>query len=259
MSQPHSNARATASDFERTYGFPRAWITALNVFAYVFVIAGGWGLAFQETHRFTFRLMTAEHGPVELGSAIAWLVACILSARLALRAQRHGESKLVVLAYAAFAFAAFMAMGEEISWGQALFYYNTPFGLRNVNEQGEFNVHNLPGVMELNSVFLLAYGIAGLVGIRVRRVSALRKIAVPSALAPLFVWITIMGALASIVDFFLIQYTFDMIVGVLTEAVEMLMGFAAVAYIAMNTRMLEREWHAAGAGVPRADTVSASR
>lgn len=48
------------------------------------------------------------------------------------------------LAFLALAFLFFFAAGEEISWGQRIFHVQTPEPLRQVNNQGEITVHNIP-------------------------------------------------------------------------------------------------------------------
>jgi len=40
-------------------------------------------------------------------------------------------------------FLFFVCAGEEISWGQRLFGFETPENMVEMNEQGEFNLHNL--------------------------------------------------------------------------------------------------------------------
>src|SRR2546428_1016518 len=149
MAQPLGSPPAS---FERTYGVPVAWVNAFNVLAVLFVLGSALGLMQAETFRGTFNFLTREHGPVELTTFLAFLVAAILSARTALRARARGERRVVVLTYAGFALFCFVCGMEEISWGQALVYYTTPFGLGKINEQGEFNIHNLPGLLELNDV-----------------------------------------------------------------------------------------------------------
>ena len=42
-----------------------------------------------------------------------------------------------------FAFVTIFAAGEEISWGQRILGFETPDALASVNEQDEFNLHNL--------------------------------------------------------------------------------------------------------------------
>lgn len=49
--------------------------------------------------------------------------------------------KLVILGLA---FLFFFAGGEEISWGQRIFNVQTPEPLREVNNQGEITIHNIP-------------------------------------------------------------------------------------------------------------------
>lgn len=56
----------------------------------------------------------------------------------------------------------FVGFGEEISWGQRLIGYGTPDSLLAINEQKEFNFHNIM-TWEVNfifKVFTLAFGIA---------------------------------------------------------------------------------------------------
>lgn len=48
------------------------------------------------------------------------------------------------LALLALAFLFFFAAGEEISWGQRIFHVQTPEPLREVNNQGEITLHNIP-------------------------------------------------------------------------------------------------------------------
>jgi hypothetical protein len=59
------------------------------------------------------------------------------------------------------AIAFFVGFGEEISWGQRIFHFNTPEKLLAINQQEEFNFHNIM-TWEINfifKVFTLAYGI----------------------------------------------------------------------------------------------------
>ncbi len=230
----------------RSFGVSVVSVKTFNVFAVLLVLGSASGLMFHETYQWTFNFLTREHGPVELTTFLGFLAGAVLSARLALRARAHGEPRLVVLAYAGFALFCLLCWMEEISWGQALVYYATPFGLGNVNEQGEFNIHNLPGVVEFNDVFLLVFGLAGLVGIRVGSSPRLRKIPVPRVLGTFFVWISILSAFEVLIDVIYIQRTFDLIVGDLSEAIEMLGALSCFVYAWLNGRMLTREWSSSG-------------
>jgi hypothetical protein len=70
---------------------------------------------------------------------LCWLVAFIRSRRGYQILRLHTRRNLV---YLGLALLLFFGAGEEISWGQRIFGFNTPAFMSN-NEQGEFNVHNL--------------------------------------------------------------------------------------------------------------------
>lgn len=50
--------------------------------------------------------------------------------------------------YGLFAVALFLLAGEEGSWGQSWFHWETPEGYRALNNQGETNLHNLHSFTE---------------------------------------------------------------------------------------------------------------
>ncbi len=56
----------------------------------------------------------------------------------------------------------FVAMGEEISWGQRIFGWNTPSAINEINSQGEINLHNISFVNGQNPDGTLKTGIASL-------------------------------------------------------------------------------------------------
>jgi hypothetical protein len=148
----------------------------------------------------------------------------------------------VTRTYAVFAaFCCFVAM-EHISWGQAIYEYPTPFGLHDVNVQGQFNVHNLPFVDDLHSFFLFLTGIVGLVGVRLGRSPRLRPVAVPPILTPLLWTITIMGALSVLTDVVLVTYLVDMTVMELRYAIEFVIGMTCLLYAWLNGRAMQRAW-----------------
>jgi hypothetical protein len=108
-----------------------------------------------------------EDGPIENVSAAGFLAAAIA---FAFAAHRAGDARwrprvrvasrvwLWVAALGAFVFA-----GEELSWGQRIFGFATPEPLREVNRQGEFNVHNVGSLQWLK--YSLLVGTVALVGV----------------------------------------------------------------------------------------------
>ena len=85
--------------------------------------------------------INSENGPIELGTALLFFIACVASAVLAWKV-RYRPRK-VFLAILAVGF--FFCTGEELSWGQHLFGWEAPESMAKVNVQAETNLHNLSG------------------------------------------------------------------------------------------------------------------
>ncbi len=84
--------------------------------------------------------MTSELGFVENATALLLLPAVVVSLLLFRRRRQFPRGYgwlLLLLAVAALFFA-----GEEISWGQHYFGWETPQTIAEVNRQQEFNIHN---------------------------------------------------------------------------------------------------------------------
>ena len=60
-------------------------------------------------------------------------------------ASRTARAASFGVAYAGLALAAFVAIGEELSWGQRLFGLTTPESVVAANRQAELNLHNVAG------------------------------------------------------------------------------------------------------------------
>lgn len=87
----------------------------------------------------TYILLTREDGLVENLTAVAFFLAGLLLFAMAL-AERSGFQRGI---YMLGGLVMTFACGEEISWGQRIFGFATPDFLMDVNNQGEFNVHNI--------------------------------------------------------------------------------------------------------------------
>ncbi|MGI9288970.1 MAG: hypothetical protein ACR2P1_26590 [Pseudomonadales bacterium] len=75
-------------------------------------------------------------------SAVAWFAAAVLFG-MALQAVIRRPGLVHPVWYFGLLAITFIAAGEEISWGQRLFDYETPAVIANSNLQGEMNLHNL--------------------------------------------------------------------------------------------------------------------
>lgn len=74
-------------------------------------------------------------------------------------ASRHQAG--LALPYLVAGIALLVITGEEISWGQRIFGWETPEALEEANRQEETNIHNLYGVENLFDVAQLFVGAAG--------------------------------------------------------------------------------------------------
>ncbi len=96
-------------------------------------------LGFGEQYEFGFGV---EDGPIEYGTAIGLLLSCLILAWHAVSMagqKRIGGAAWLTLYSAAFLFGA----GEEISWGQRIFGWQTTEFFLEHNRQMETNLHNL--------------------------------------------------------------------------------------------------------------------
>lgn len=225
-----------------THGIPGAWFRALNVAAILLLVGFAAMVANPATRMLGDDLLTGERGPVEIGTFLGFAWAAAMAFHLSREARRRDPRRSVALVYAGVAAFCLFAALEEISWGQSLFDFPTPSWLRYVNEQGETNLHDLPGVMELNSACVFVFAIAGLAGTRLAGRPRWRPFAVPGELGPLFAIITTMAALEMLNDYVFLGYWLSPRIGVLSEAVELLGATACVATVAANRRVLRRQW-----------------
>lgn len=94
--------------------------------------------------------LTTEDSYVENLTAILFFLAGLLLVIVATTERRIFPRCIYILGCVAFIFVT----GEEISWGQRIFGFDTPENLMNINLQNEFTIHNIKiGKHYLVSVF----------------------------------------------------------------------------------------------------------
>lgn len=91
---------------------------------------------------FHVRFLQGEDGVVEWIGAAGFLAGAILAWRAAWRAYK-ADSRLSAIYLALLALFLSISFGEEISWGQRLFGFETPAWMAAINEQGELSLHNV--------------------------------------------------------------------------------------------------------------------
>jgi hypothetical protein len=85
-----------------------------------------------------------EYGLIENLTVIFLAVAMVCF----IRGAKASRSPLRRFCLAGLAFGCFIFLGEEISWGQHYFRWVTPEEFKELNRQGETNLHNLKGGIE---------------------------------------------------------------------------------------------------------------
>ena len=109
------------------------------------------GVAFTSTP--AFRALIAEDGIVEYGSSLSWFAAAACAAAaLFLDRRRFG---LKVACYAPLIALCVLAGGEEISWGQRIFHFQTPTAVETMNRQRELNLHDIGSISVTENAFLV--------------------------------------------------------------------------------------------------------
>jgi hypothetical protein len=120
-----------------------------------------------------------EDGPIEWATALAFLAAAAgfgAAARRIRRSESASRASGALLIAASIASMVFCA--EELSWGQRLIGFPTPPIVRSLNQQGEFNVHNLGDLQWLKYSLLVALVAAVGLGLpMLRLVPSLRLLA----------------------------------------------------------------------------------
>ena len=121
---------------------------------------------------------------------------------LTLLYRKKMPGKKVALYFLGLGFFYIICAGEEVSWGQRVFGWETPESFAEANEQGETNLHNLEKLpvhpKDVVSWFMKLFGI----GLPVifyfvfkRRDHLLRRCVAPLSMVPLFVFVEVFNLL----------------------------------------------------------------
>lgn len=100
------------------------------------------GIYIWDPQYFMFKF-AAEDGFAEYSTAIALLVACMILIRNARAMKARGAAGMAVGLTFFYALLFFFGAGEEISWGQRIFGWETSEAMKEINRQDETNLHNI--------------------------------------------------------------------------------------------------------------------
>jgi len=177
--------------------------------------------------------LLAEDRVVEDLTFVAFLAASMIAARLAW-IRGHGVQWWVRPVYLLLALTFFGIGMEELSWGQRQLGFETPAWLRDLNRQGEINLHNVGALQGRSEWMRLCGGLAGLVAVAGRGIPALARIAAPVVLRPWFLVITGHAVVDVFNDIVPIEPRFDFIMQRTSEMIELEIGLAALLYGWLN-------------------------
>lgn len=100
----------------------------------------------------------SEWGPHETLQSIVMAIVMVLSFRLLLMPQVRARKWIFAWVWVAFLGSIYVS-GEEISWGQHVFNWNTPEYWQALNDQGETNFHNTSSWFDQKPRLVLEIGV----------------------------------------------------------------------------------------------------
>ncbi|MDH5422179.1 MAG: hypothetical protein OEY55_10290 [Acidimicrobiia bacterium] len=135
---------------------PSRWFTT-STFWFPFVISLI-TIAAAVTYRPLFNIITGEDRLGENLQVVGWIVALVFCVLIG---KNPAFPKSTRALFGVLAVGIFFVIGEEISWGQRIFGFQTPAELVEQNRQGESNLHNIYGVQDVFSWLMFVIGAYG--------------------------------------------------------------------------------------------------
>jgi hypothetical protein len=225
--------------FSEQYGLPGSLERGIALFPLVGFVSFAVAMSFEATQDFAFGLVR-ENNVVDWLTWVPALSGGILGLMLAKRERQHGREWMIWNFYLIFALGLIFLAGEETSWGQDFYRYQTPSLFQRWNEQGDVTLHNLDGLNGRNHFLRLAFGVGGLIGLLAWKSERFRDLAPPRVLR---VWFWLIAA-KSVLDIFFISSAGETmpsyIISELSEVIEMLVAMAGLLYVWLNGRRLAR-------------------
>ena len=150
----HKSLSMTNNLLNSNYLFNKSFwlIISINAIAFIYFAVGDKILS-----GFTLIFIGQEDGLIEYASAFTFLGCSVISIVLAFKLKDIPNRFTV---HIAFAILFFMCFGEELSWGQRILGFEVSDNIKQINVQGEFNIHNMFGYLadELFILGVLTYG-----------------------------------------------------------------------------------------------------
>lgn len=190
-----------------------------------------------------YKWFTTEDGFAETLQVVFYFAAFVLSVIVARRQWRAGE-KLISVLYIGLSLALVFMIGEETSWGQRLFGWQTDQSLAAINKQDETNFHNIYGVGDTFKWLQMVVGAYGvflpLIFARWRAPERWRKVVnavvPPFSLVlfflPMFIW----RLFRNLVD---VPEDFYFVVSEYNEVVELILTIGIALFVVYQLRQMK--------------------
>ena len=145
---------------DRQRAFGRSWVLLAVAVAIGIIVTIRLSFRFHLTDTLWYDILAREGGILETLTAAAFLAAGVVLLLTVRRFRAGFEYPVSIWPAVVLAVMFIVAAGEEMSWGQVWFPFDTPTGLKVINSQDEFNLHNIDShlVNHLATLFFLAYG-----------------------------------------------------------------------------------------------------
>lgn len=134
--------RRLLNDAAAAWGMPANGILEIWLAPFVIALVGA---ASALGGKNLYKWFTGEDGFAETMQVVFYgltLLFCVLAIVRLRKAAHYG----VAVLYTVLAVGIVFMLGEELSWGQRIWGWNTPETLRAINKQEETNVHNIFGI-----------------------------------------------------------------------------------------------------------------
>jgi hypothetical protein len=181
-----------------------------------------------------------ENHPVEVLTFGVFMAAGIYGLSSTKKSLNQKMPKFVVAFYFLFSLCLLLIAMEEIAWGQWFFKFSTPDYWKEINRQGETTLHNV-GIMQDHTDSLhLVFGIAGLIGITLKKNRYFKFISAPLLLFPWFVVIVLQASVDVYVDSYSLGKGIDKGIQRLSELIELLIACSSFLYLWLNSIALRQ-------------------
>ncbi len=107
-----------------------------------------------------YKLLLDEDQLFEWATFVCFVLGTLVGLAI-VRNRWQARDRLGIILYLLFTALMFFSAGEEVSWGQRIFDFDTPEDLVEINKQDEFNLHNIGESLNLFRALMILIGLGG--------------------------------------------------------------------------------------------------